>query len=38
MKEVSPRYLVMVRRPLVISGLVVFGRLPVVVRGLRKMF
>jgi hypothetical protein len=36
--DVSPRRLIVVRRPLVISGLVVFSRLPMVVRGVCKMF
>ena len=38
MKVVTPCYGSMVRRPLVISGLAVFGRLPVVVGGVCKMF
>ena len=35
--DVSMRNFIMVRRPLVISGLVVFSRLPVVVGGLGKI-
>lgn len=38
MKVVSPCYGSMVRHPLVISGLTVFGRLLVVVGGVCKMF
>jgi len=38
MKDVSPRYVSMVRRLLVKPGLVMFGRLPVVVGGVCKMF
>jgi hypothetical protein len=34
----SPSYDSVVRSPFVISGLVVFGRLPEVVGGLGKMF
>ena len=37
MKIVTPCYGSMVRRPLVISGLAVFGRLLVVVGGVCKM-
>jgi hypothetical protein len=36
--DVSMRDLIVVRRPLVISGLVVFSRLPVVVGGVCVMF
>jgi len=38
MEVVSPCYGSMVRRPLVISGLAVFGRLLVVAGGVCKMF
>ena len=38
MKVVSPCYGSMVRRPLMFSGLAVFGRLLVVLGGVCKMF
>ena len=38
MKVVTPSYGSMVRRPVVMSGLVVFSRLLVVVGGFGKMF
>jgi hypothetical protein len=38
MNDVSPRCVSMVRRLLVMSGLVMFGRLPVMAGGMCKMF